>query len=132
MDPVDLERMRDIPDPFASAVDARAGAAAGAPKGMPPSPSRAARRSARAAAVAAALIYDALWLVLVEHRPDMGVAPRIGIVVGLAVPVAACAVALGGAVRQGGLGLGEPAQRLAGPSAVSMAVFVRCTLLSNP
>jgi hypothetical protein len=50
----------------------------------------------------------------------------------MAVPAAACVVALAGAVRSGGLGLGAPARRLAVLAVASFTVFVSGTMLHSP
>jgi hypothetical protein len=130
MTPFDPERLRDIPDPFAEGAVAPVRSAP--LRQLPPSPSRAGVRSARTRALVAALVYEGLWLALVEHRADLGVAPRVELAVGLGIPVVACVLALSGAVRAGGLGLGESARRLAALVGASVAVFVVGTTLLAP
>ncbi|MGH7435139.1 MAG: NrsF family protein, partial [Polyangiaceae bacterium] len=59
-------------------------------------------------------------------------ASRAGLATAMAVPALACAVALAGAVRSGGLGLGAPARRLAALAGLSFTVFVVGTMLVAP
>ena len=108
MEPIDLDRLRDIPDPYAAPARAprrndRAPALTGAP-----SPTRAAMRTARGGALVVAFVYEALWLALFPQHGEPGAASRAGVGVALGVPALACAVAFAGAVRRGGLGLGPP------------------------
>jgi hypothetical protein len=130
MEPFDLDRLKDIPDPFAGAAGAPLRAPP--PKGMPASPSRAALRSERTIALVVAVVYEGLWLLLVEHRADLGVASRLGLAIGLGVPLGACVLALGAAMRGGGLGLGGSARRLAALAGASVAVFVVGTMMFAP
>jgi hypothetical protein len=130
MDRFDLDRLRAIPDPFAKAAEGPVRAPP--PRDLAPSWSRAAVRSARAGALAAAVVYQGLWLALFEHRADVAVEPRVALALGLGVPLAAAAIALGGAMRKGRLGLGESARRLAALVAASVAIFVVGTLLKAP
>jgi hypothetical protein len=130
MDPFDLDRLGDIPDPFAGADVAPV--RAGAPKGMPPSPSRAELRSNRVAALVAAVVYEGLWLTLFEHRADLGVASRVSLALGVGIPLGAGALAMAGGIRGGGLGLGESARRLAALVGVSVALFVVGTTVFAP
>jgi hypothetical protein len=130
MDPLELDRLGDIPDPFAGAAGAPVGAPA--PRGMPPSPSRGRVRALRAGALAAALVCEALWVSTWEHRVDLASAPRVGLALGLGIPLVAGAVALGAAARRGGLGLGESSRRLAAFVAASITVFVAGTMMFAP
>lgn len=132
MDPMDLDRLRDIPDPFAEASRAPR------PSAGPPrvtehaSPTRSAMRTARGGALVFAFVYEALWLALFPHHGEVGAASRAGVGIALAVPAVACALALVGAVRSGGLGLGAPARRLAVLALASLTVFVVGTMLNSP
>jgi hypothetical protein len=130
MAPLDLERLNEIPDPFAGA--ARAPASPPAPERMAASPPRSRVQAVRAGALAAAFLFEGLWLVLVEHRPDLSSLSRLALGVGLGIPLLAGAVALGAAVRRGGLGLGESARRLAGLVGAAIAVFVVGTTMAAP
>jgi hypothetical protein len=130
MEPFDLDRLRDIPDPYAA--PARAPVRVPTPAGMPASPSRAQRRSRQAGALAASVVVQVLALVLFEHRADIGVASRVGLAFGLGFPLVAFALTMAGATRKGGLGLGESAARLGALVAVSLTVFIVGTLLGAP
>lgn len=130
MAPFDLERLNEIPDPFAGAADAPVRAPA--PKGMAPSPPRSRVQAVRAGALAAAFLAEGAWLLLVEHRPDLPALSRLGLALGLGIPLLAGAVALGAAARRGGLGLGESARRMAGLVGAAIAVFVVGTTMAAP
>jgi hypothetical protein len=129
---MDLDRLRDIPDPYAATAraprrDDRAPALTG-----DPSPTRAGIRAARAGALVFAFVYEALWFALFPQHGEPGAATRAGLAVAIAIPALACAVALAGAVRSGGLGLGPPERRLAALAGLSLAVFVVGTMLVAP
>ncbi len=136
MDPMDLDRLRDIPDPFAGAAARAPGPSAGPAR--PPSvaelasPTRGAMRTARSGALVFAFVYEALWLALFPHHGEAGAASRAGLGLAMAVPALACGVALVGALRSGGLGLGAPARRLAVLAVASLTVFVVGTMLNSP
>jgi hypothetical protein len=132
MNPVDLDRLRDIPDPFAEAARAPR-PAAGPPRVTEhASPTRAGLRTARGGALVFAFVYEALWLSLFPHHGEVGAASRAGLGIAMAIPAVACAVALAGAVRSGGLGLGAPVRRLAVLALASLTVFVVGTMLNSP
>lgn len=125
-----MNRLRDIPDPFAEHAAAPVGA--NAPKGLPSSPTRAGVRSARIGAFGAALASQVIGLAVVRHGTDLGITSRAGLAAAFAIPLVATVVALAGAIRRGGLGLGESTRRLGALVGGSVAVFVAGTLLCAP
>jgi hypothetical protein len=129
-DELDLERLEGIPDPFA---DAGSSASAGAPA-LPAtaSPTRADVRRRRVAAAVAAALYEVAWVALVEHRHDLGSLPAWSLVLGLAVPLGAAALALGAASGSGRLGLGAPARWLALLCVAAPVLFAVVTLVTSP
>jgi hypothetical protein len=130
-DDFDLNRLADIGDPFAE--DASAPIRPMDPSRTPAqSPTRSRMRALRAVALAAALLYDAAWLVLRERRPDLGSMSTANLVIGIAIPLIAAALALGAATRSGPRGLGLPAARVAALALAVPAFFAAATLLSAP
>ncbi|MGO9835341.1 MAG: NrsF family protein [Polyangiaceae bacterium] len=130
MDDLDLDRLADIPDPFAEGAEK-------SPRPMTkrpstPSADRGRLRTLRVVAITLALLAEAAWLVLVEHRSDIGALSPSVLLLGIGVPFVAAAVALAAAARRGPLGLGEPASRLAALVGLSVAVFVVGTLFATP
>jgi hypothetical protein len=126
MDDLDLRRLADIPDPFSEPA-ARPPRSSGE-RPLAASPSRAHVRGFRLLAVAIALVSQAAWLALVEHRNDMTASSPGALLLGMAIPLAAAAVALSAAARPGALGLGESLSRLSTLLPLSLAVFVTGTL----
>jgi hypothetical protein len=130
MEDLDLGRLADIPDPFAEGSEKAPRSLAKRPAA--PSASRAHVRGIRVMAIAIAVLSEAAWLVLVEHRNDLGALSPSGVLLGVGVPFAAAAVALAAAARRGPLGLGEPASRLAALLGLSVTVFVVGSLFATP
>jgi Negative regulator of sigma F len=122
-EPLDLHRLRDIPDPFP-------GAAAPAPR--PPtlpasSPTRSGVRSARVLFALAAVAYEAAWLIFL--RAQVVAHSAWTVVLGVALPLVAGGAAGAVALRPGARGMGEPAPRLAAwvlvvPAALAAGVFL--------
>ncbi len=135
-EPFDLERLRDIPDPFSGdpGASVRAASAAGAAnRPVPaarvqgePSPTRRAVRFARAGLLLAAIAYEAAWIV--DLRAHVVPKAPWALTVGVALPLAAGTAGALAALRPGDRGMGEPARRLAwwalaGPAALAAIVF---------
>jgi len=120
---LDLQLLRDIPDPFADAARQPLPSI-----GVPPrrvSPTRSGVRAMRAAALAAALAYDACWLAL--FRIHGGGRPTGIVVLGVLIPLAAAAIALAAAARQGSRGLGETPGRVIALTIGAVGLFVSAT-----
>jgi hypothetical protein len=129
-DEPDLRGLADIDDPFAE--DASAPVAPQVSRAIAPSPTRTRVQAIRVTAFAAALLYDAAWVVLKETRPDLRDLPWPVIAVGLGIPLAAAALALGAAAQPGARGLGLSAGRIAALATTAPAIFVVATLLTAP
>jgi hypothetical protein len=130
MDDANFKHLADIPDPFADAeVAPQPAPDAGRLAHAHP---RSRVRAARSAALLVALLFEAAWLLFIEHRPDLAAASPGRIAVGVAVPFAAAAIAWLAVTRPGALGLGAPSSRLAVLGTVSVAIFVVGTLLASP
>jgi hypothetical protein len=128
-DDLDLRRLGEIPDPFA--------AAPGAPPAMKAptvarSPTRGQARRNRAIAAMAVVLYEIGWLVVVERRGDLASLPAWTIAVGLIIPLAAAALALGAVTGRGQRGLGVGASWLAALALLPPLVFAVATLLTSP
>jgi hypothetical protein len=128
-DDLDLGRLGEIPDPLA------------APQGEPPlmkaptgsaSPTRERVRRNRAIAAAAIVVYEIGWLLVVEHRGDMASLPAWTIALGLIIPLAAAALALGAVTGRGRRGLGIGAPWLAVLSLLPPLLFAAATFLTSP
>jgi hypothetical protein len=126
----DMNRLLEIGDPFAddATVPLRP-----MPSKLPAtSPTRGHVQTVRTVAFVAAMLYDAAWLALRETRPDLPSLPPSAIALGLGIPLAASAIALGAATRRGRRGLGLPAAHIAALAIVAPALFVVATLLVAP
>ena len=133
-DDLDLKQLGNIGDPFADEAEApaRPMSAATLPRAARRSPTRARVHALRLFALVAAVSFDALWVVVHETRPDLGSAPASEIVLGLALPLAAAALALVAAVRTGPRSLGLSARTVAILVAAAPAVFAVATLVAAP
>jgi hypothetical protein len=129
-DEFDIQRFAEVPDPFV-ATDMPAPRRVD-PKGMPQSPTRARAYALRVVAAVSAIVVDTVWVMFVKHRPDLGSLSPSQLVIGLAIPCAAMALALGALGRSGEHGLGERKARLLALLIGSPALFVAATLLSAP
>jgi hypothetical protein len=126
---LDLQQLGEIPDPFADAVTQ-------APRlvdrtRMAPAPTRSRVRVTRALAAAGALLYAGSWPLWFEQRPDLAALPLLQVVVGLAIPLVASALALGAA----GLLRGSRREAfawVAGLVVASPLWFVLATLITSP
>ena len=128
-DDLDLQRLGQIPDPFGDApVSPSPGKAP--PRG--PSPTRADARRSRAIAAAAVVLYEVGFVVAVERRGDLGSLPVWTIGLGLAIPLAAGALALGAVRGRGRRGLGVSASWLVLLSTLPPVLFAVATLVANP
>jgi hypothetical protein len=125
----DLNRLGEIPDPYAppaAGVTARPLDAAS----LPPSPTRARVRRARAAALVSALLFNGAWIAFVERRRDLAaLAPR-SVALGLGVPLLAALVALVAVARRGSRGLGGRVVELAALACGPPLFFAIGTLAS--
>lgn len=128
-DDLDLQRMTEIPDPFAGS-SRRLAAAQVQPVGA--SPTRREVRRKRAIATAAVVAYEVSWVLVVERRRDLGQLPAWTIALGLVIPLAAAALALVAVTVAGRRGLGAPASWLAGLTLMPPALFAVATLVTGP
>jgi hypothetical protein len=128
-DELDLQQLGQIPDPFAVPGDAPSPPRP-APTGA--GPSRPQLRRRRTIAASAALAYEVLWVVLVEHRRDLGSLPAWTIALGLVVPLAAAVLALGVVTGKGRRGLGAPVVWLAALSVLPVVLFAVATVATSP
>jgi hypothetical protein len=129
-DDFDLDRLAEIPDPFAGS--ARSPERRVSPAQMARSPGRTRRRTLRVVAAAGALLCDAAWVALVERRPDLASVPSSRLAFGLAIPLAAGALALSAITRRGQIGLGETKARVVTLAIASPALFAAATVLVTP
>jgi hypothetical protein len=127
---VDLEKLREIPDPFAEQVAQSPRPAA--PSRREASPTRAEVHRLRLAAAAAVVLYDAAWAVFIERRPDLGTVQLSQLLLQLAAPLLASALAVGALGRPTGLSFGEPKGRMLALVLSAPALFACATLLSAP
>jgi hypothetical protein len=130
MEDLDLRRLADIPDPFAEA--ARRSVRPPGEKPTARSPSRSRVRGLRVTAIAIALGSELAWLALVEHRSDIAAASPSALLLGIAVPLFAAALALAAATRRGATGLGESPSRVGALVGLSVTTFVVGTLFTAP
>jgi len=128
-DELDLDRLAQIPDPFAETVGpappmtAPAGTAA---------PTRAEVGRRRLIAAAAAVLYEIAWVAVVERRHDLASLPASTLGLGLLVPLGAAVVAFGAVSGKGRLGLGAPVLRLAFLAALAPVLFAVATVATSP
>jgi hypothetical protein len=131
-DDFDLDRLADIGDPFAESANAPIRPADPARPLRTGSPTRSRVRRLRGIAFAGALFFDAAWLVFRERRADLGSASASALVLGIAIPLGAAALALVAAVRNGPRGLGAPAARIAALAVAAPLFFAVATALAAP
>src|ERR1700683_4809652 len=127
-DHLDLERLRDIPDPFAAS-------GAPAPRKLPAlgaSPTRGQARRNRTAAVGCVVLYEVGWVALIEHRRDLGSLSAFTLALGLVIPLAAAALALGAVAARGRRRLGVSVSWLALLSTLPPVLFAVATLATSP
>src|SRR5271165_1961396 len=130
-DDLDLvERLAEIPDPFADAGKSPARRIDRAK--MATSPSRSQVQRVRAAAVAVALLYDAAWPLFFERRADLSSLPSAQLAAGLAIPLIAAGLSASAARRAPESGMGEPKERILTLVIASPALFAAATLLTAP
>jgi hypothetical protein len=125
-DPEKLDRLFDIPDPFADASDV-------APP-MPrlpetKSPTRAERERAVAIAIGAALLYQIAWVLVIEHRTDLGKLPFSALILSVGIPLYLAFGAANVASRGGLRGLGMSVSRLTLVIVGAPLIFALETLL---
>lgn len=125
-----LDRLAEIPDPFASS--ARSPGPRPTPARLARSPGRARVRTLRLTAAAAALFCDASWVALIERRPDLAAVPSSRLALGLAIPLAAAVLALSAVTRRGRAGLGETKARVLTLAVASPSLFAAATVLVAP
>jgi hypothetical protein len=129
-DDLDLQRLAEIPDPFAQAGQSPLRQLS--PDRAIQSPARSRVLALRALALAAMVLYDVAWPVLVERRPDLRSVPPLELALGLVIPLASAALAATAFGRQGNRGLGEPTARLLMLVIASLALFAAGTLIFAP
>jgi hypothetical protein len=130
MSDLDLDRLAEIPDPFASA--AKAPERRVIPAQLPPSPGRARVRTLRVVALAGALLCEVAWVALVERRPDLASALSSRLVLGLAIPLATAALAFAAVTRRGAAGLGETKARVVTLAIGAPVWFAAATVVLSP
>ncbi|MEO8877935.1 MAG: hypothetical protein ABI461_20245, partial [Polyangiaceae bacterium] len=127
----EMNRLLDIPDPFAG------GEFSGAPLVLPPqprlpktkSPTRAEHRRGVVLAITVALIYQVVWVLLIAHRPDMGTASVPLLALGVVIPLLAGALSASVALRRGARGLGSSVGALTVAITLSPVFFTIASLL---
>jgi hypothetical protein len=126
----DMSRLAEIGDPFAEDASAPIGPLVSKPAA--PSLTRPRVQALRTIAFGSAFLYDAAWIVLRHTRPDLGALAPSAIALGLGIPLAAGALALGAAAQPGERGLGLSAARIVALAVAAPALFVVATLLTAP
>jgi hypothetical protein len=98
-DDFDIERLAEIPDPFAG----DAGTPVLRPDGSPSvvSATRSRVKTLRMVAAAAAIAYEVGWLAIAGLRPDLHSVPASAVAAGIVVPLAAVALAWAAVTRRG-------------------------------
>jgi hypothetical protein len=140
-DDPDFARLAAIGDPFADEASAPVrsadpprladGGADGA-KAQGASPTRARVRATRRVAFVAALLFEVAFVTFDPHRRPLEEASPLELIVGLAIPLTAAAVAFMAATQRGPRGLGLPARAVALGTLVAPALFVVATLAGAP
>jgi hypothetical protein len=128
-DDLDLQGLGQIPDPFGDSP------VSPLPNKAPPrgsSPTRADARRSRSISALAVVLFEVGFVVAIERRGDLGVLPLWTIVLGLAVPLAAAALALGAVRGRGRRGLGVSTSWLVPLSTLPPVLFAVATLVANP
>jgi hypothetical protein len=130
----DLQRLGEIPDPFAgaSARLAPRPPPAEVRAAMGPSPARGRVRSLRAGAFVIAVAYEIAALAVYKVRPDVASLPAWQLALGFLIPAAGALFALGAAVRGGDRGLGESPVRLRALTLAAPTLFVLATWIALP
>jgi hypothetical protein len=133
-DDLDFDQLGDVGDPFADevAAPARPMDSTALPAAVRNSPTRGRVHALRWAALIVAVSFDAGWVAIHQNRPELGSSPASEIVLGLAIPLVAAALALAAAVRTGPLGLGLSARTAAILVASAPTVFAAATLVAAP
>jgi hypothetical protein len=126
----DLEAMIDVPDPAAGLASIAVPPRRVQPGPRPPT--RADRTARRAAAFAAALLYSGVLLVLFNKRADLHVMPGRTLLVEVAIPLAAAALAFVAATAPGRSGVGWPKAWLVTVALAAPAFFAVATWLAGP
>jgi hypothetical protein len=131
-DDFDLDRIRDVPDPLEGAGAWPLPPRPAGPAVLPPSPTRAAVAALRTKALVAAVVYELVWIAVMNKRADLSTLPPARLLFELGVPLAASLLALAAAVGSGKDGLGEPKGKLMTLALLSPAIFVASTLFVSP
>ncbi|HXN32178.1 MAG TPA: NrsF family protein [Polyangiaceae bacterium] len=126
-DDFDVERLAEIPDPFAD--EARA-PVRGAGSRRVVSATRSRVKALRSVAAAGAIAYEMGWLALAGMRPGLDSASASAVAVGLLIPLAAVAIAWSAVTLRGPRALATtwPAAWVAAPP----LLFGLLTLAANP
>jgi hypothetical protein len=127
---IDLDSMADVPDPAAGLASIAVPPRRAQP-GRPP-PTRADRSALRAGAFAGALVYSGVLLVLFNKRADLHVVPGRTLLLEIAIPLAAGAVALAAATAPGRSGVGWPKRWLVTVALAAPVFFAVATWLAGP
>jgi hypothetical protein len=126
----DVAAMADVPDPLGSLRELPA---------LPRRPSLAKRPPTRADAAAmqrralgGAVLYELLWLVLLNKRGDIHTIRGHTLLLEVAVPLAAAAIGLAAATARGGRGLGAAKPKLAVGALLAPTLFLAATVALAP
>jgi hypothetical protein len=122
----DHDRLLDIPDPLARSQHA--------PPPMPPLPAqksatRAERKRSLTLVIGAAVLYQIVWLALVEHRADLGSSSTSLLILGVVAPLALAALTAAAALKRGVHGLGSSVTGLGAAAVAAPVLFALSALV---
>jgi hypothetical protein len=128
-DDLDLQRLAEIPDPFAE--EAKVSAARARPALTAYSPPRSRVQAMRALGAAAAFLYAASWPFF-RRRPDLGSIPASQLALQLGVPLAIALIAASVVSRYGRPWFGERRGFILALVALSPVLFALATVVTLP
>jgi hypothetical protein len=122
----DRDRFLDIPDPLSKSQTT--------PPPMPPlparkSPTRAERKRSLTLVVGAAVVYQIVWLALVEHRADLASSSTSLLMLGVVAPLALAAMTASAALKRGAHGLGASVSGLGAAVVAAPVLFALSALV---
>jgi hypothetical protein len=126
----DLHRILDIPDPLENV--ARAALPPQRPQRLDRSLTHTQVARSRITALIVAVLYEAVWLAMLNKRGDLASVPRTTFALEIAAPLVAAALAIAAATGPGAHGIGQPKARLTTLVLSSPALFALATLLLAP
>jgi hypothetical protein len=129
-DDFDLRRLDDIGDPLAGAPDVELPPLRSKPAARPRTRSQVV--GLRWAALGVAVLYQVAWIGILDERADLRSMSRTTLLLEVATPLSAAALALAAAIAPGGNGLGLPKKRLSALTLLAPLSFVLATLLCAP